>query len=912
MYAQYLEEKQKYPQALLLFRLGDFYELFGEDAETASRILELTLTSREIGKGRRLPMCGVPYHAVDSYVSRLVDAGWPVAICDQMEDPRFAKGLVKREVTRVVTPGTRLDPAGLDERRANRLVVVATAASAAPQAFAGPLGLAALDLSTGEFTGVELSTSPAQPELRASLWEELLRLDPAELLFDPLLAGDPFWEKLRDRLPHARLAAGESRSFIVESARQRLLAQFGTHSLAPFGLEGRPALISAAGAAIAYVQETQKSSLPHITSLRTYSTADHLLIDPSSQRNLELTRNLADGSREGTLLAVLDRTVTSMGARLLRQWVEEPLVVVEAIRRRLDAVSYLVQETTTRRRLRQLLSSVRDIQRLTARVSCGNAGARELVALASSLEPLPALPSLFDTKELPALLQQTLSQVDPLEPLARRLRAAFVDEPPINVREGGLIREGFSPELDEVRALARGGEEWIARLEAEERERTGIKSLKVGFNKVFGYYIEVTRANLEQVPDDYIRKQTLAGAERYITPALKEKEAQVLGAQERLASLEYDLFVRLREETAKEAPRLLQTARAVAQLDVLATLAEVAVERGYCQPEVTEDDIIEIHQGRHPVVEARLPAGRFVPNDVMLDSHRQQIIVLTGPNMAGKSTYLRQTALIVLMAQMGSFVPATAAHIGVVDRIFTRVGASDNLVTGESTFMVEMNELSYILHHATPKSLVILDEVGRGTSTFDGLSLAWAVTEYLHNEPSVAAKTLFATHYHELTQLAHDLPRVVNFHVAVERASGGIIFLRRVEPGGADESYGIEVARLAGLPEPVLRRAHEVLQQLEQESNQEGREGELLRPERTHRPTAAGGSTKGRARWAALPLATDGAPPAQQLLLFAPAPPTHPILQALADLDLNHLTPLTALNLLAQWQEQIRKEKHSS
>lgn len=949
MFQQYLEEKAKFPQALLLFRLGDFYELFGDDADLASRVLELTLTSREIGKGRRVSMCGVPYHAADHYIARLVDEGYAVAICEQVEDPRRAKGLVRREVIRVVTPGTRLDPAALDERRPNLLVAVAASATSPVRALADPVGLAAVDVSTGDFFGTELFATPAE-DVRQQLRVELLRLEPAEVLLDPVLGDDPFWEEMGRFLPKMRVSRGESHAFLAEPARQRLLQQFGTVSLSPYGLEGKQALVSAAGAVLAYVQETQKASLPHLTGFRSYSVADQLQIDPVSQRNLELFRSLRDGSRKGTLWEVLDRAVTPMGARLLRSWLENPLVQLAPIRRRLAAVSYLVQQTLLRNEIRELLAGIRDIERLTSRVACAAAGARDLVALGRSLTPLPQIRKVLaeslaavaggpdgvtageraeagcevEAADQPQLLIELVNSFDPLADVAERILSTLVDDPPVLLKEGGLIKDGVDPELDGWRQGSREAEEWIAALESRERERTGIKSLKVGFNKVFGYFIEVTRPNLPQVPADYIRKQTLANAERFITPELKEKEELVLGAQEKLAEREYELFLAVRDEVARQAPRLLAAARTIATLDVLCSLAQVAVARHYTCPEVNESDEIRIEQGRHPVVETVVPGGRFVPNDTWLNNRERQIIVLTGPNMAGKSTYLRQVALIVLLAQMGSFVPAQAAHIGIVDRIFTRVGASDNLATGESTFMVEMNELSYILHHATSQSLIILDEVGRGTSTFDGLSLAWAVTEYLHEEPARAAKTLFATHYHELTQLEGFLPRVVNMSVAVERTPGGIIFLRRIQPGGADESYGIEVARLAGLPDRVLQRATDILAYLESSARPQGPTPALAQarapapasdttlapqpgsptPPAEKQPAAVAASAAVGGPRPSRPLPS--AARAFQLQLFTPPP--HPALERLAAVDVDHLTPLAALNLLAELRQLVERE----
>jgi DNA mismatch repair protein MutS len=911
MLRQYYDVKNQYPGCIVFFRLGDFYEMFDEDAILASRLLEITLTSREAGKGRRIPMCGVPYHSAEGYIAQLVAAGHKVAICEQVEDPKLAKGVVRREVVRVVTPGTVTEAGMLKAREHNFLVAVTRGdrprgAGAQRSGFdpepaaaqerllpegGGVYGVAACDLSTGEFMCTQIEGDDALAVVR----DEIARLHPAELLLDPAF-GDPFLQPERELLVQACPGTVEvlpDPALSFSSARRLLLDHFKTASLEGFGCERLPLAVRAAGVVIDYLIQTQKGALGQITRLVTYSSSTYMVLDPATRRNLELVQTIRSQQRRGSLLWVLDRTQTAMGGRLLRLWIEQPLLDPREINRRLDAVQDLVDHGELRGGLKDQLHKIHDIQRLTGRIASGSANARDLVALKTSLEAVPKIKELLDGAPLKAPLAELAASLDACSDLADAIRRTLVDEPPVAVTEGGLIRDGFHAELDEMRAASRDGKAWIARLEREERERTGIKSLKVGFNKVFGYYIEVTRPNLALVPADYERKQTLANAERFVTPALKEMEAKILGAEERMIELEYHLFTELRASVARQASRLQRLAEVLAELDVYVALADVAVDRNYVRPVVDDGDVIDIKAGRHAVVEAMLDDGAFVPNDLRLD-HETQIIVLTGPNMAGKSTYLRQAALTVLMAQIGSFVPAASAHIGVVDRIFTRVGASDDLATGQSTFMVEMNEVANILHHATSKSLVILDEVGRGTSTFDGLSIAWAVTEYLHDHPAHRPKTLFATHYHELTELESVLTRVKNYSVAVHRRGNEVIFLRRIVRGGAEKSYGIEVARLAGLPAPVIERAREILSSLE-----------AMESARIAREAAAAGeelfASCGTRRRGGGKLSGQG----EQLSLFHDG--VHPLIDRLAAIDINQLTPLEALNLLAELCRQAKE-----
>ncbi|MBI2300794.1 MAG: DNA mismatch repair protein MutS [Armatimonadetes bacterium] len=866
VFRQWRELKQQHPGCLLLFHMGDFYELFEEDAEIAARALELTLTSRESGKGQRIAMCGVPCHALERYLTRLVKLGYHAAIAEQAEDPRFAKGLVRREVSRVVTPGTLTEETLLEARRNNYLVALADA----PQEY----GLAVADVSTGDFrvTGFQ------GPDARRGLLEELERLAPAELLWPFTLQSGAELRAEAEALLGHEVTVTSAGTTATRTAAERLCQHFGVAGLQGFGLDDRPLLVEAAASLLDYVYQTQRSAARQMVSLATYSTAEHMHLDPATRRNLELVATLRDGATgPGTLLGLLDATLTPMGARLLRGWLIRPLTRSGPIHDRLDAVACFHTDALRREDLRTLLRSVADVERLVAKAVTGRALPRDLVALRQSLQRLPELRRLL--AESPAARPTALAgEVADLSELSDLLAAALVDEPPANLKDGGYLRAGYSADLDGLRQVGVEGREWIAGLETRERETTGIASLKVGFNQVFGYYLEVTRSNLGAVPERYQRKQTLANGERYITPELKEWETRILAAEERLSALELQLFNELRAAVADHAPALLATARALAEADVYAALAHVAAQRGFTRPAVNDGECLTIRAGRHPIVEATQAARSFVPNDTELDTQQSQIHIVTGPNMAGKSTYLRQVALIVLMAQIGSFVPAERAEIGTVDRIFTRVGAQDDLATGQSTFMVEMTETANILHNATRRSLVVLDEIGRGTSTYDGLSIAWAVVEYLHDRHRVGAKTLFATHYHYLNELEQRLERVRNYRVAVAEEGERVLFLHRIEPGGTDRSYGIEVARLAGLPVWVTERAREVLGELERQSD--------------------GGHGISEAR------------PVQavQLKLFDERGP-HPVLGALRAVDVMRLTPIEAITKLHELQQLAQREE---
>jgi DNA mismatch repair protein MutS len=861
MMQQYQELKKRYPDYLLLFRLGDFYEMFFEDAHDGATLLQITLTSRQKGEGA-IPMAGIPHHAADGYIARLIRAGRKVAVCEQMEAPSKGKKLVRREVVRVITPGTLTDTQYLDGAANNFLLALHRAGTGAGRA----LGLALLDVSTGEFWVGEA------PGDGAALLETALLRQPAESLVaresEPSLAA---------RLAGLGLpvTSGEPSWFALRPARERLAAQFRVQSLDSLGVGDMSAGLQAAGAALAYVQETQGDSLGHLTRLQRLAPGEALMLDPTAVATLELFERAQDRSARGSLLSVLDRTSTPMGARLLRQWLLRPLLDIDAISRRHDAVAALVAEPARRAALRQELRGIGDLERLSSRAALGVAHARDLTGLRGFLGRLTTLRDTVAGLTAP-LLATLGEEIASLPALHKLLEDALEDEPPLVLRDGGLIRETWSAELGEIRRGARDARQWIASLEGRERERTGIPTLRVRFNRVFGYGIEVSHAHASKVPAEYIRRQTLVGAERYVTAELKEYESRVLGAEERMAKLELELFMEVRAAVAAEAPALLRTARAVGALDAIASLGEVAHERGHVRPQIDGERILDIADGRHPVLEG---GGErpFTPNDLRLDPETEQVMILTGPNMSGKSVFMRQTALLIIMAQMGAFVPARSARIGLVDRILTRVGAQDNLARGQSTFLVEMVETASILHNATERSLILLDEVGRGTSTFDGLAIAWAVTEELHDRGR-GAKVLFATHYHELTALAEKLARVRNFHVAVKEWNDEIIFLHKVRPGGTDRSYGIQVARLAGLPQAVITRAREILADLES----------LPR-------TSAGAAT--------MPLSPL---PHTQLGLFPYA--ADPLLKELAVLDVSALTPLQALNLLAEWQQRLKAQ----
>src|SRR5262245_56808829 len=862
---QFFDAKRQHRDAILFFRMGDFYEMFYEDALTAARALELTLTSRSKDtSGGAIPMCGVPHHAADTYVARLVRKGFRVAICEQMEDPKKAKGVVRREVVRVVSPGTLTDANYLDAREPAFLIAINPATGDAGY------GVALLDLSTGEFTTAEYSGADA----RQALLDEIAVLRPREVIA-PTGSSEPAAMIETLRLP-AVVTTVEPWTFEAEASRRALIEQLQTQSLAGYGLEGHSAAVSAAGALVQYLRETQKADLAHIREIAFRTGADCLVIDPTTLKNLNVIES-ADGGRTGSLLHEIDRTVTSMGGRLLRTWLLKPLLSLERIQDRLDAVEEFAFRSTERAKVQDTLRTVHDMERLVARAALGTAGPRDLVALRQSLAAVPRVRLLLEGLSAP-LIGSLGAGLDELADLRRDLEATLMDEPPALARDGGAIRDGVDPELDELRDISRSGKRRIAEMEDAERSRTGINSLKIRYNRVFGYYIEISKSNLANVPADYLRKQTIAGGERFITPALKEYEDKVLGADERILERELELFDAVRRRVAAEAPRVQDTARGLATLDVRTARAETVGSHNNARPVMHAGDELVASDARHPIVERHSPDS-FVPNDVTLDGTGQQLVILTGPNMGGKSTYLRQTALLSLMAQAGSFVAARTAKLPIVDRIFARVGASDNIARGQSTFMVEMQETANILHSATSRSLVILDEIGRGTATFDGLSLAWAVAEYLASNPKARPKTIFATHYHELTDLADALPSVANFHVVVREWKDDIVFLRKVTAGRSDRSYGIQVARLAGLPASVVARARDILNGLERDELSRG-----------GRPSLSAEGVKTR-----------------QLGLFqepAPVPVEHPVLSKLREADVDNLTPLQALSLLADLRRE--------
>ncbi len=895
---RYLEVKRQNPGSILLFRMGDFYELFFEDAQTSSKVLGLTLTSRDKGSTNPIPMAGFPYHALEGYLRKLITAGHRVAVCEQMEDPKLAKGMVKREVTQVVTPGTLTDEALLDPRESNFLASIWPSRS-------GAIGLAWLEVSTGRFV-----TSDLEP---AQLADELARVRPAECVYPEHFAAD---ERLRPLFARTGLLATPRAPWCwaEEACRQSLLKHFGITTLEGFDVDGASAGVTAAGALLEYVQEMQKSSLAHISRLEPYRRGTTLIIDEATRSSLELTRTIREGKRENSLLSVLDETVSPMGARLLADWLSNPLTDIAAINRRLDSVEELTLETMFCRDLREILAETYDLQRLTAKVATGRASPRDLSSLTRSLALLPRLKAKLAGRHADRL-QQLEGNLDLCAEIRADIDTVLVDEPPLLTTDGGMIREGFNASLDELRDLARGGKEWIAKYQAKESARLGLPNLKVGFNKVFGYYLEVTSAQAAKIPPEYIRKQTLKNQERFITPELKEYEDKVLRAEERAGSLEQELFTALRERVAVATARLKQTADVLSEVDVLAALATLAVKQAFCRPELSVEPILDIREGRHPVLDKLMPAGSFVPNDVRLgcrtngtdgingthgtntdqihESHTPhnsqethtsheinragRVQLITGPNMAGKSTYIRQAALLTIMAQIGSFIPASEARIGVADRIFARVGASDELSKGQSTFMVEMTETARILNAATERSLVILDEIGRGTSTYDGISLAWAVTEFLHDQ--IRCRTLFATHYHELTELTKTLQQASNWNVAIREQGDDIVFLHKIVEGPADKSYGIHVAKIAGLPRDVVERATVILAQLEADHMDES--GRIKIPAR---PRMA------RSR---------------QLSLFIE--PDHPVIEQLKSLDLDQLTPIAALQKLNEFRAELAR-----
>ena len=798
MMQHYIKTKEEYEDCILFYRLGDFYEMFFEDAETVSRELELTLTGKDCGLTERAPMCGVPFHAADNYINRLVEKGYKVAICEQVEDPKLAKGIVKREVIRVVTPGTNLYTQALDETKNNYIMSVAY--------ISNRFGIAFADVTTGAFMVTEV-------EKLRNLLDELYKFSPAELICNEAfcMSGVDL-EELRNRL-HLSVSALDNWYFDDDFCQRTLKDHFHVGTLEGLGLKDYDCASIAAGALLTYLLETQKNSLDHMRKITPYVTDKYMLIDSSTRRNLELTETMREKEKRGSLLWVLDKTKTAMGARMLRSFIEQPLIEEEAINQRLDAVEEINRQEMDREEIREYLGPVYDLERLISRVSYQSANPRDLIAFKTSIGMIPPIRRLlgqFQSEEL----KKVYEDMDELQDLYQVLDKAIVEDPPLAMKEGGIIKDGYDRQIDDYRQAKTKGKTWLAELEAEEKEKTGIKNLKIKYNKVFGYYLEVTNSFKDMVPDYYTRKQTLTNAERYITPRLKELEDMILGAEDKLYALEYDRFAEIRNMIAGEVDRIQKTARAIAKLDAYLSMALVASRNQYVRPKINTRGVIDIKDGRHPVVEKMITNDMFIPNDTYLDNGKNRISVITGPNMAGKSTYMRQTALIVLMAQIGSFVPASKANIGIVDRIFTRVGASDDLASGQSTFMVEMTEVANILRNATSKSLLILDEIGRGTSTFDGLSIAWAVIEHISNPKLLGAKTLFATHYHELTELEGKLPGVNNYCIAVKERGDDIVFLRKIVKGGADKSYGIQVAKLAGVPDSVISRAKELVEEL--------------------------------------------------------------------------------------------------
>ena len=853
---QYLRIKGEHEDEILLFRMGDFYETFDDDARIISRELEIALTSREMGRGQRVPLAGIPYHSLEPHLARLIRKGYKVAICEQTSDPATSRGLVDREVVRVVTPGTVLEDSLLTADANNYL---AAAVAQGDQA-----GVAYVDISTSEFATTQLPL--------AQLGVELTRLAPAELLI-------PEGEDAPPAEPETAVTEVPSGAFHPEWARDALLGHFGVASLEAFGCDRLPLAVRAAGAVIDYLVATRRDSLGQITSLHTYSTSSYMTLDTQTRRSLELFESGRWGESGASLFSVLDRTKTAMGGRLLRRWIGQPLLDLGELGERQDAVSWAFRSALRRERVAMLLEDVADLERLVNRVRGLSASPRDLVSIAASLEAAPKIRAVLCEDDDSKLVGGVARKIADNREVSDLVRAAIDDEPAPAPGDGRVIRTGFSPELDELRGASRTAQDYIAGLERTERERTGVKSLKVGYNRVFGYYIEISKPNLSQVPDNYVRRQTLVGGERFITPEMKEYESRILNAQEKIGELENSLFRQVCRQVADSGTAILRTAAGMAEVDVYCSLADVASRHGYARPELNDGDTLDIRQGRHPVVERTMPPGAFVPNDMRLSNSDEALVILTGPNMAGKSTFIRQGAIIALMAQIGSFVPAESATIGLVDRIFTRVGLQDDLAKGQSTFMVEMLETASILNHATPRSFIILDEIGRGTSTYDGLAIARAVAEFIHSHPRLGCKTLFATHYHELTQLAESLPRARNYNVAVSEDRGEVVFLRRIVPGGADKSYGVHVARLAGLPGGVVNRAWELLRELESTDRRAG---------------AADRRGYGKRE-----------PAPRQLALLAATPP---VLEELLALDVDSLTPIEAINKLYEFQEQARQK----
>ena len=872
MMVHYCQTKCAYKDSILFYRLGDFYEMFFEDAKTVSRELELTLTGKDCGLSERAPMCGIPYHAAETYINRLIDKGYKVAICEQVEDPKTAKGIVKREVTRIVTPGTNLNMQELDEGKNNYLMSIVCVGD--------HFGVSTADITTGDCYVTEIDEE-------RKLWDEINKFLPAEIICnDAFLVSGVDVDDLRNRL-HISVFALESWYFGDDLCKQTLLEHFKISSLEGLGLGDYDSGVIAAGSLFRYLLDTQKNTMEHMNKIIPYTTDRYMVIDSSSRRNLELVETLREKQKRGSLLWVLDKTKTAMGARMLRNFVEQPLIDAGAINERLDAVTELNMQAMLREEIREYLNPVYDLERLVSRISYRSANPRDLLAFKMSLEMIPHIKNLLANFTSP-LLVRINEQMDGLEDLYTLLEASITEDPPLAVKEGGIIREGYNEQVDTYRNSKTQGKSWLAQLEAEEKEKTGIRNLKIKYNKVFGYYLEVTNSFKDLVPEYYTRKQTLTNAERYITPKLKELEDMILGAEDKLFALEYDLFCQVREKLAAQIPRIQETAKAIAQLDVYASLSVVAQRNNYVRPTVNTKGVIDIKNGRHPVVEKMINNDMFIANDTYLDNGSKRVSVITGPNMAGKSTYMRQTALIVLMAQIGSFVPAEKAKIGVVDRIFTRVGASDDLASGQSTFMVEMTEVANILRNATAKSLLILDEIGRGTSTFDGLSIAWAVIEHISNTKLLGAKTLFATHYHELTELEGKIPGVNNYCIAVKERGDDIVFLRKIVKGGADKSYGIQVAKLAGVPDSVLDRAKELVDELVH-TDITSTFKDLAENSRKTKPKAV--------HYDEVDL--------EQISLFDTVQ-DQDIIEELKNLDITMLTPMDAMNTLYRLQNKLK------
>ena len=874
MMQQYMAIKEQYKDCILFYRLGDFYEMFYDDALTASRELEITLTGKNCGQEERAPMCGVPYHAVDVYLNKLVAKGYKVAICEQAEDPKQAKGIVKREVIRIVTPGTNLSQQALDEGRNNYLMCLVYDNN--------QFGLAITDISTGDFYTTEVATLK-------ELYDEIHRFSPSEIICnDSFYMSGASLDDFKDRL-HVSVSTLDTWYMDEAVSVQKIKEHFKVASLDGLGLTDFPSGTLAVGALLLYLYETQKNTLDNLTKITPYRSGGYMIIDSATNRNLELIETLREKQKKGSLLWVLDKTKTAMGARLMRNWIEQPLIEKKKITARQDAVEELYNDMITREEIREYLNAVYDLERLVTRISYRTANPRDLIAFKTSLGMIPPVKQLLSQAKS-AELKEIDERMDCLEDIYDLIEKSIQDEPPIMIREGGMIKEGYNEDVDKFRLSRTEGKTWLAELEAREKEKTGIKNLRVRYNKVFGYYLEVTNSYKELVPEDWTRKQTLANAERYITPELKELEDMILGAEDKLAALEYDLYCEVRDSIGEQVVRIQETAKAIAHLDVLASLACVAQSNDYVRPSINTKGVIDIQGGRHPVVEKMNNNQMFIDNDTYLDNKNHRISIITGPNMAGKSTYMRQSALIVLMAQIGSFVPAKSANIGIVDRIFTRVGASDDLASGQSTFMVEMTEVANILRNATSRSLLILDEIGRGTSTFDGLSIAWAVVEHISNPKLLGSKTLFATHYHELTELEGKLDSVNNYCIAVREQGDDIIFLRKIIRGGADKSYGIQVARLAGVPDSVIDRAKEISSWLEETDVTDKAKNLQVRTSAKKKEVVR-----------------EAVPAEKQMSLFDIYPADHPVLKELAGLDVSNMTPIQALNTLYELQKRLKE-----